>query len=161
MDLLDKPHVGKGFSTGLVMEHLTLIGKSMPIYEGCGDPLKIRISVDVSTPLDDVRFRLTLRTDTDEAVGTAWTKPYRVTSTGKMDIDFSLSLDMFERGSFYASIGFYYTDNFGRIKRLDHITRAFQIEISPKYTNPFWHARSQGYIKLPEISIETQQDIAN
>jgi hypothetical protein len=63
-------------------------------------------------------------------------------------------MDMLEKGNFYASIGFYQMDDLGRMRQLDHITRAFQIEVVPRRKKIFWQARAYGYVRLPEIEME-------
>jgi hypothetical protein len=62
---------------------------------------------------------------------------------------------MLEQGHFYASIGFYRQDGFGRMRQLDHITRAFRIEVVPAQRNPYWQARAHGYVRFPQIEVET------
>jgi lipopolysaccharide transport system ATP-binding protein len=153
MDLAGKPHAGIDIDMGLYMEHLILVDKVMPIYDG-EEPLKLRLRLKITKPLSNVRFRLTLRTETDDAIGTAWTEPMTFSEASEhVEVNFSLRLDSLERGIFYASIGFYQTDDFGKLICLDHITRAFQIEIVPKIIAPYWRAEAYGYVKLPQIDI--------
>jgi lipopolysaccharide transport system ATP-binding protein len=154
MDLTQKSHAGKDIDKGLYMEHLTLVDKVTPIYDG-EEPLRLSFRLRVTRHLENVRLRLTIRTDTDEAIGTAWSVPTDFNESNEaVEANYSLKFDMLEKGCFYASIGFYQMDEHGMMKQLDHITRAFQIEVVPKLKNRYWQARAYGYVKFPEIEID-------
>ena len=56
--------------------------------------------------MKNVMFRLTLRTDSDSGLGTFWSKPVDFPATGEQDMEMSMPLQLFEKGIFYASIGF-------------------------------------------------------
>jgi lipopolysaccharide transport system ATP-binding protein len=155
MDLTAKSHIGRMEENVLTMEHLTLVGKMTPVYDG-EEPLRMRFLLKVKQPLEKVQLRLTLRTDTDAAIGTAWSVPLDFVrrTAEEVTLDFSMRFDMLEKGDFYVSIGFYQLDSFGRLRRLDHISRAFQIRVEPARRKQFWQPGAYGYITLPEISVE-------
>jgi hypothetical protein len=155
MDLTAKSHVGSLEEPVLTMEHLTLEGKLTPVYDG-EEPLRMHFLLRVKQPLENVQLRLTLRTDTDAAIGTAWSAPVDLVPQGKetVELDFSMRFDMLEKGDFYVSIGFYRLDAFGRLHRLDHISRAFQLRVEPAHRKQYWQAGAYGYVRLPEIWVE-------
>jgi lipopolysaccharide transport system ATP-binding protein len=165
MDLTQKSHAGKKIDTGLWMEHLCLVDKLVPVYDG-EEPLRMKFRLRITKPLENVQLRLTLRTDTDVAIGTAWSAPVDFNSPDSADVQehtkepqwievgYIVPMDMLEKGNFYASIGFYQMDDLGRMRQLDHITRAFQIEVVPRHKKIFWQARAYGYVRFPEIEME-------
>jgi lipopolysaccharide transport system ATP-binding protein len=155
MDLTAKSHVVSREEPVLAMKHLTLVGKMAPVYDG-EEPLRMRFLLWVKKPLENVQLRLTLRTDTDEAIGTAWSVPVDFVPQGKEEValDVSMRFDMLETGDYYVSIGFYQLDEFGRLHTLDHISRAFQIRVEPAHRKQFWQAGAYGYVRLPEILVE-------
>jgi lipopolysaccharide transport system ATP-binding protein len=150
MDLAVKPHAGKGLDTGIYMKHLMLIDKVTPTYEE-SEPLRMRIRFDVTKQLENVTIRLTLRTDSDTALGTSWSKIIGSIHIGMHEAVVTLALEMVAKGTFYASIGFYQSDELGRWLMLDHITRAFKIEVIGK---PVWNVSAYGCVKLPQMDVE-------
>ena len=59
-----------------------------------------------------------------------------------------MPLNCIAKGSFYSSIGFYRFDELGRSIMLDHITRAFKIEVEGA---PMWNTTAHGFVRLPAI----------
>ena len=57
-------------------------------------------------------------------------------------------MDMIAKGVFYISIGLYKKDEIGQALLLDHITRAFRIEVTG---SPVWYTSTYGNIAFPEI----------
>lgn len=145
MSLSEKSHSGKTAAKKLWMEHLTLVDKVTPTYEE-REPLKIRLRVSVKVPCEGVQLRLTLRNDTDVGIGTAWSEPVDLGADG--EILFTMDTGTIAKGVFYASIGMYQPDELGRMLLLDHITRAFKIEVTGK---PIWSTTAHGYVRLPQI----------
>ncbi|MBQ0059555.1 MAG: ATP-binding cassette domain-containing protein [Lachnospiraceae bacterium] len=146
MDLENASHTGRGIEVGLVMKHLTLVDKLDNHYEE-NEPLKLRVTVDVTKPLTNVAFRLTLRTESDTGLGTVWTKPRNFDAPGEYVLDYEIPMDMIAKGVFYGSIGFYQEKDLGMKAMLDHVTRAFKIEL---VGSPIWYTEAFGYIKLKE-----------
>lgn len=152
MDLSQVSHSGKGDLLGLQMEHLTLTGKVMPVYE-VGEDLQMEIRIRTDKPLSGMKFRMSLRTDTDVGIGTLWSGLMNFPSAGEYRIHFRMSLDLIAKGIFYASIGFYREKELGWMQMYDHITRAFRMEV---VGTPVWHTEAYGYIRLPEIEGEVE-----
>lgn len=152
-DLENKPHVGRDIDSGLLMTRLTLTGKVSPVYTS-DESLKIRMSLKVTQPLKDVQFRLTFRSSTDQGIATVWSKPMDFTNVGENVVDYAVPLSAFTRGKLYCSIGFFRENDNGRMERLDHITRAFRIEIQPSAGMKFWNTHAFGHIRLEDIQGE-------
>lgn len=153
MDLSCKPHTGKtgkGVDTGLFMQQLTLADKTVPVYD-TEEMLNLRFKLLISKPVKGVQLRFTLRMDTDQAVGTAWSIPIDFNKTGEIEAEFSFGLQSLAKGNFYASIGFYQMDDAGKMLQLDHITRAFRIEIAPKIGIKNWGSRALGAVHFPDM----------
>ena len=136
--------------TGLRMEHLTLIDKITPTY-GEDEPLRMRLRVRTERPLRDVVFRLTLRTDSDTGLGTGWSERMCFSEAGTHEVFLTFPMKTLAKGVFYASIGFYRCDEVGRYIPLDHITRAFKLEVEG---TPVWNTTAYGYSRLPPIRAE-------
>ena len=147
MDLETKAHSLRELDTGLRMKWLKLEGKETPVYQSA-EELVLKLTIDVGAPLKGISFRLTLRTDSDVGLGTSWSEELAFLEEGEQEVILSMPLSMIAKGSFYASIGFYRFDELGRSIMLDHITRAFKIEIEG---TPVWNSNAHGYVHLPEI----------
>lgn len=147
MDLEEKPHSLRDLDTGLRMKHLKLEGKQTPVYRA-EEEMVLCLTVDITAPLSGIAFRLTLRTDGDVGLGTAWSEELAFPEVGEQEIALAMPLNCIAKGSFYASIGFYRFDELGRSIMLDHITRAFKIEVEGA---PVWDTTAHGFMRLPEI----------
>jgi lipopolysaccharide transport system ATP-binding protein len=151
MDLEEKNHSLRDLDTGLRMKHLKLENKEVPIYHR-GEDMLLRITIDVAEPLEEIFFRLTLRTDGDVGLGTAWSEPLAFPNTGEQEVLLMMPIEPIEKGSFYVSIGFYRFDELGHSIMLDHITRVFKIEVEG---TPVWNTNAHGYVRLPTIRRES------
>lgn len=147
INLKGKGVVSENLDTGLEMEQLTLVNKVTPVYE-TGDTMVLGLTVNAAENLENVLFRMTLRTDTDVGLATSWSEPLEI-EEGRSYMELELPLESLVSGDLYASIGFYSQDEIGRRRTLAHITRAFKFEMK---RNPVWGTRAHGYMKLPEIT---------
>lgn len=129
------------------MKHLKLAEKQMPVYRP-EEELVLRLTVETTAPLAGAAFRLTLRTDSDVGLGTAWSEELTFLDIGSREVTLAMPLGCIAKGRFYASIGFYRFDELGRSIMLDHITRAFKIEVEGA---PVWNTAAHGFLRLPEI----------
>ncbi len=148
MDLTAKSHVGRRIDTGLTMTRLRLESKATPVYE-LDEPVRLRLWLRLDRPMPEVVFRLTLRTDSDVGLGTSWSEPASF-DPGEADILLTLPTENLAKGVFYASIGAYRRDDLGRPMTLDHITRAFKLEVRGK---PIWNTSAHGYLTLPPMTV--------
>ncbi len=158
MDLSQKPHATPDMDFGITMTHLTLRDKVLPIYDN-QEPLKMDLTVKISKPVKNVLFRLTLRTDTDQALATSWSEPRNFFRLGEEKVSYSLPLSTLAKGTLYCSIGLFYRNDLGAMVGIDHITRAFKIEIQPRLGAAFWHTGAYGYLKLPDMACLTHTGI--
>lgn len=150
MDLTKKSHAGKGLVQDLRMQHLLLENKVVPIFEQ-QETLRMQYRLKINQPLKRVQFRMTLRTDTDQAIGTVWSAPRDFNDIGEIDTKYEFSLNLLAKGSYYASIGFYQMNDRGNMILLDHITHAFKIEIKSGIGMKSWKQNVHGNIVFPEI----------
>lgn len=151
MELSEKAHGGKRKDSVLWMEHLTLVDKVLPIYDD-QESLVMRFRLNITRPLTGVQLRLTFRSENDQGIGTAWSEPMDFPHTGVQEAVFSFPLSLLAKGVLYCSIGFNYMDDLGRMILIDHITRAFKIEIQPKVGLRYWNTRAYGYVQLPTVT---------
>lgn len=147
IDLEQMPHNLRELDTGLRMKRLRLEGKETPVYRS-EEELVLRLTVEITAPLSGLSFRLTLRTDADVGLGTAWSEELAFPETGSQEVILAMPLNCIAKGSFYSSIGFYRFDELGRSIMLDHITRAFKIEVEGA---PMWNTTAHGFVRLPAI----------
>ena len=172
--------------SGVRMTRLRLVDKITPVYEA-GESLKLLLDIDVEKPVDEAAVRLTLRTEADVGLGTAWSPRFPLlkadegkgaaadanqdqstddsqgaaagsskrqaadgSKTQHIEMPIELPLGEIAKGTLYGSIGIYRFDEIGRPIMLDHITRAFKIELTGI---PSWNITAHGYVKLPELKI--------
>ena len=150
MDLTGKTHAGADLDRQLCMEHLTLPEKVEPIY-AASETLRMRIRVRLAQPMDGVLFRLTVRTMSDQAVGTAWSDSLRFASGGEAETVFSFPLPALMSGKYYASLGFYRREAGGGLTRLDHISRAFRFTVSENENAPMEGENFVGAVLFPNM----------
>ncbi len=159
LDLTRMVHNTPEEEPALQMTHLTLPGKVTAAYEA-GEPLVLDLTLRVRRPQDRAQFRITLRTDTDAGLGTAWSDDIDLSkevpeipeepegSVSECCLRFTLNMDSIAKGVFYVSIGLYSRDEIGRALMIDHITRAFKIEV---VGSPVWYTNAYGNVALPKI----------
>ena len=153
MDLSQMNHYQIGDNDEIKMEHLLLVDKVTPVYEH-GEALKMKIKIRKKKDFNKILFRLTLRTDTDAGLGTAWSDEFDVSKAkDEFSVLFTLPMTQIAKGNFYVSIGLYQKDELGRAELLDHITRAFKIEVTG---SPIWYTNTYGHIVLDEIQYEIE-----
>lgn len=153
---LDKHAYGnRELYSNVRMNHLSLVDKVTPTYRR-GEPLNLGISIKVDQPLEDIVFRIVYRSDTDLAIGSSWSQKMNIDKPGEYVLHISTPLDVFEKGTFYATIGLYKQDEIGRNKLLDQVDRAFKFEIQG---NNIWNTNIRGYLHLGDLlaSIEEIQ----
>lgn len=144
IDLTGKIHQKRKADTGLTMERLVIEDKVTAVFSP-DEALKLRVFLRLQKPVKGVVFRLTLRTGDDVGIGSAWSKPISFEKEGEAVYEVSLPLSGIAKGSFFASIGFYEQDEIGRRISIDHISRAFRIEVDGP---PTWDTFSHGYIRF-------------
>ena len=153
VDLSSMAHNTIADAGELRMERLMLPDKVTAVYEQ-GEPLKLKLRVMVRRPIKDIRLRLTFRTDTDAGLGTSWSEPldFSHAETGKCcTVSCSMDMSMIAKGLFYVSVGLYKKDEIGYNLMVDHITRAFKIEVTG---TPNWYTSAYGNVALPETKCE-------
>ena len=149
MDLSGRDRGVTRYVSALKMTHLRLTDKALPVYEP-GERLKLRLTVQSAQAFAEAAVRLTLRSEADVGLGTAWSPRFPIPAGDSCDLQLEMPLDALAKGMFYASIGVYRFDEVGRPVTLDHITRAFQIELTGI---PSWNVTAHGYIRLPELDV--------
>lgn len=157
MDLTQKPHAAKKSDTGLVMKHLTLEAKTVPVYDS-QETVKLRFGLTITRPLQQIQMRMTLRTDADQAVGTVWAAPMDFPEEGDIQVLYEFPLKLLAKGVYYVSLGFYQMNDGGRMVMCDHITRACKLEIVPSVGIQNWNTRAFGSILFPEIRGDVNQE---
>ena len=150
MDLTAQSRITHELNTGLVMTRLRLTDKVSAVYAE-GEDLRFTLSVRTDRPLRELSVRLTLRTEADAGLGTAWSERFSLPGAGDHDVALCMPLSELKKGVLYGSIGVYRFDEIGRPITLDHLTRAFKLELAG---SPIWSVSASGYVSLPEIVVE-------
>ena len=153
LDLASKPRSGRAAADLAVMERLRLLEmdddesikglRAAPVYQS-GEQLYMLLDLRVIQPLEDLRLRVTLRTDQDVAVGTAWL-PLGDLGPGPQQSVAAFPLEKVAKGVFYVSLGLCVFDEIGRSRTIDHITRALRIEVEGA---PSWSTQAYGSVKF-------------
>ncbi len=149
MDLSARERNQRFANSGLFMTRLLLLDKASPVY-GDNENLRMALWINTSGPVEDVSFRLTMRTDADVGLGTAWSRDIDLPSEGTHRLELEFPLDTLAKGVFYASVGLYHTDELGRKITLDHISQAFRMEL---IGTPVWDTTAYGYLRLPSVHV--------
>lgn len=136
----------------LRLTRLRLLDKTAPVYE-TGEPLRLSLTVSVSQPVERARLRLTLRTDDDVGLGTAWSAPLTL-AAGEQTVTAELSTQGLVKGLLYGSVGVYQDTPGGEKRCLDHVTRAFRVELGG---SALWDTRAYGYVSLPELQCALEE----
>lgn len=149
-DLTVVTHSRRSAGSGVRMLRVALIDKGEPFY-ATDETLRLLLSVEVDRPQHSVCVRITLRTEADVALGTAWSAPFEIAGEGKRDLVIEMPLDMVAAGAFYLSMGLYRDDGTGRRVQLDHVTRVLHIEVQGR---PAWPTRALGYLSIPGLTVK-------
>jgi len=134
--------------SGIFMTRLRMPDRDLPVYEP-GETMRMALTV-TSDREEEAVLRLTFRTDSDAGLGTSWSAPFRIRK-GEQEICFSMPLSNVEKGAFYGSVGLFKELPLGRKKCLDHVSRAYKIEVPG---SPLWSTDAHGYVSLGEIEVE-------
>ena len=148
INLETSPRSGHVGELGVRMERLLLEDRALPVYEP-GEPLRMRLWVRSDEAYAGLRARLTLRTQSDAGLGTSWSEPFDLPGEGLHAFELSMDTMALRSGVLYASIGVYRIDELGRQLALDHVSRAFRIEIEGV---PTWNVNAHGYVALPAMT---------
>ena len=154
IDLSKKRHADAECSFKIQMRYLSILDKVMPIFSN-DEIMGMKFTVSVNEPINNVRLRMTLRTENDIPIGTTWSEIMDFSEAAEFDISFHLPLECIAKGLVYASIGFYQNDNGGTVSMLDHITRAFKFEVQqkPEAGSIMWSPAYWGYVRLPDMKV--------
>ena len=149
IDLTKASHTASKDHADISMESIKLPGRINAVYEP-GETLEFEVKLHVKKPADNLAFRITLRTDTDAGLGTSWSDEFDLTDTKNEypSFTFSMDLSIISKGIFYVSIGLYKTDEIGQRLVVDHVTRAFKIEVTG---SPTWYTSAYGNVLLPKL----------
>jgi lipopolysaccharide transport system ATP-binding protein len=158
IDLSNVPHMDGECNFDILMKRVVLEDKVVPVYFDT-ETMKLKCSITVQNPVQDVCFRLTLRTSEDVSVGTLWTSKQDFTTAGDADVMLEFDLSSVPKGKLNANIGFYQITDGGAFVMLDHVNRAFTIEINqePRGGSIVWDTRYWGYIRFPDVDVEVNQ----
>lgn len=140
-----------GVDAALSLKRVKLLDKISNVYEPSED-LRLGLTVEVAEPMEDLVLRLTFRTESDSGIGTAWSAPFSIAEAGTHRLVFSMPLSAFAKGSMYVSLGVFKGDCIGRQMMIDHVTRAFRIEIPGL---PNWFTGAYGYVELKDLKLES------
>lgn len=147
VDLSDRAFYSRRYKTGFSLKHMSLTDKSIPVY-GPDEDLRMKLTVNVEKPFDQVAFRAILLNDASVRLGTMWTPIMRFSEPGEYVISIVIPLKQIESGDFYSNIGFFLQDGLGSESILDQAERALHFEVQP---TPVWNMGIRGYMRLPEI----------
>lgn len=150
-DLTSVAHARGTLGSGARMTRVALENKGTPVYAP-GEDLRVRLWVDIQGTQRDVCARVTLRSDADVGLGTAWSAPFNL-EAGTHELVLVLPLDCVACGVFYLSLGVYRDDGTGRRIQLDHVTRALRIELPG---SPVWNTTALGYLLLPNLAVHDE-----
>ncbi len=124
---------------------------------GLSEQLKFRLHWTSNTAVENVKFRIIIRSGDDIAVGMALSGKLCDAKNGESyNNGFSLDTSCLFPDEYRASLSLYISDSTGRSLTLDHLTGAVLFEkVKPKnfdnsvvYDNRYW-----GHVRLPDLEI--------
>ncbi|MCD7864672.1 MAG: ABC transporter ATP-binding protein [Clostridiales bacterium] len=138
------------------MNYISFLEKKDCIFRA-HEPIYIRLNWTSMENLDDVRFRMIVRSYDDSPVGLVVTEPICNTVAGNnYTTEFLFEHDLLANGRYYLSIALYQSDDSGKSQILDHISRACSFELLSDIEDGnilVWEHRWWGMIKFPEMKI--------
>ncbi len=140
---------GKAF-----MHSFSFMNKSDCLFKR-SESMMFRVNWTSKELLEDVRFRMIIRSSRDYPVGLVQSESLGVFSAGEI-VDTSLSFDisLLSNGKYYLSIALYQMDALGNSVVLDHVSRACCFEViddSEESNNLIWEERWWGNIRFPDL----------
>lgn len=123
-----------------------------------GTPIRFKLKWEAIEDLKSIRFRMIIRTLEDFSVGMAVSDIISDAKKGqKMETHFSFSTELLANGRYSISIALFQNDDLGHSFILDHINKAFSIEILEDTTKidflNSWKRKWWGSIHFPIIDI--------
>lgn len=123
-----------------------------------GSMLRFRILWSAKNHLHDVRYRMIVRYVDDTPVGLVQSPVLGDYEKGScQETSFAFNTDLLAYGKYFFSIALYEQDSVGNSIILDHITRAFFIEIIPSVDDDrklVWEHKWWGSVAFPSLIIE-------
>ena len=136
--------------SGVHLRRIALDQRAHPTYAP-GEDLRLRLWVETGRAERDLCVRVTLRSDADVGLGTAWSRPFSLDAPGTHELSVRLPLGQVARGALYLSVGVFLDDGTGRYLALDHYSRVMRIEVTGDLA---WSTTAYGYLRLPGIVVE-------
>ena len=138
---------------GVRLLRIALDQKGQPVLAS-GEDLRLRLWVEADAERRDACVRVTLRSDADVGLATAWSRPFTLPGPGTHELVVTLPLHQVARGALYLSVGVFSDDGTGARLALDHYSRVLRIEVMG---SPLWNTTAFGYLSLDGMIV----DVAN
>ena len=128
-----------------------------------GDPIRFQLHWNALKNIHDVRFRMIVRYIDDTPVGLTQSPVIGSYEAGSyQETEFSFDTYLLADGKYYFSIALFENDKVGNSIILDHVTRAFTVEIvssiqDNKKLN--WEHRWWGSVAFPNLEITHKRTI--
>lgn len=156
---LEKKQRPASSANKVLMKELSLIGRDACIVER-GEQMHIQLRWRAKADLKNVRFRMIVRYKDDSPVGLVQSGTIGdVNVAQEMTTDFLFDTKMLAEGAYYFSIAMYQSDYLGNSVILDHVTRAFSVEIVSTLEEDNllnWEHRWWGSVQFPDLKIVTR-----
>ena len=124
-----------------------------------GDELKFTLKWEALEKLDNVRFRMIVRTPNDVSVGLAMSDVIKCKGINELnETELTFKTDLLAAGIYYFSIALFLNDDLGNNVGIDHVSRAFAVRILEDTERADylarWDPRWWGFIHFPEITAD-------
>lgn len=159
LDLTEMEHHGKECTEKIRMLHLILAEKVVPVYTS-SELLKVLLNVDVLEPQNNVAVRMAFESSASNPIGAVWSNVLDFKTTGVQNIEFEFPLKMIPKGEFAISFGLHEVLKGGGFSAIDHIRRAFKIEIlqSAEENSMIWSPDYWGPVRFPDCVLRKISD---
>lgn len=140
----------------LAIRHIRILEKETPVYHA-DEFLKLRITVHVEQPLENVLCRTTFINENDTPIGSSWSNPLHFDHMGDQAIELYIPLSDISKGELYLSLGFYFQNDRGGNVIIDQVARFYRFEVIGM---PAWKTKARGYVKFKDTEAVLINSIA-
>lgn len=142
------------------MRNIDFLDNSEGLYYR-GDPVAFRLKWNAVNDLQEVRYRMIVRYIDDTPVGLTQSPVIGDFEAGSVQAtEFSFDTSLLSFGKYFFSIALFENDKVGNSIILDHVTRAFSIEIISSNEDEkrlVWEHRWWGSVAFPNLIITRKQ----
>lgn len=155
---LEKKERPENSHNKIKMKCLKMLDKERSVYEN-SETLKFKVTWTPEENFEKIRFRMIVRHYNETPVGLVVSPDIlNVKKDETYTSEFDFDLNLLAEGKYLFSICFYQEDEHGNSMILDHISKAFSVEIINNIHDDnklIWEHKWWGSVKFPQLKMKT------